>query len=106
MREIKFRVQTPDAKWHYYTLGDFACCTPMQPEYKSDTWCQYTGLKDRNGVEIYEGDVVRIWNGNKATITHDGFQFCVGKSMRKMEKIEAQSVTVLGNIYENPELIE
>lgn len=114
MRDIKFRAWHKQAKEMLFvgdkngTTHPLDCCayavSPNQGKYIE--LMQYTGLKDKNGKEIFEGDVVKVWNGNKTTIKHDGFQFCVGKSMRKMEYFEASYMTVLWNVYENPELME
>ena len=71
---------------------------------------QYTGLHDKNGKEIYEGDiVVDSWKHVKGKVEwHDKKpKFCihVGRSRIDLEW-QTSLVEIIGNIYENPEMIQ
>jgi len=67
---------------------------------------QYTGLKDRNGKEIYEGDVIQDgWNKNTfGVVTFEEGGFRLGFGYAETVGIQSEVAEVIGNIYENPEL--
>lgn len=125
MREIKFRAWDKELKnWADYAIAydRLSFLDENTGWWKTDkegerfTLCQYTGLKDKNDREIYEGDIVRAvvfskWIGvAKYSDKNQAFVFeCIDKNYRGnivfMSQFD-QGFKILGNIYENPEMLE
>lgn len=84
-------------------------------EYKDATdkveLMQYTGLHDKNGKEIYEGDIVKIKyrdeNIGKVIYEHNGFSIDVTNMNKNYGRVSFVNnfMEVIGNIYDNPELL-
>jgi uncharacterized phage protein (TIGR01671 family) len=136
MREIKFRGRKSNGEWVYgyyvgkdtiiqfgnvnFDLGfiDTSPCYEVIP----DTIGQFTGLHDKNGKEIYEGDIVK-WTMTQMGVTEDGgyeeydsdeigvIEWCkdalyVGEYCAVGFSYESEDYAeVIGNIHDNPELL-
>ena len=140
MRNIKFRGKTGTTegkKWVYGYLYKIKSFFSEDYQYfiknehlqetsvDEETIGQYTGLKDKNGKEIYEGDIIEfsydMFVGNFDTFVAKGkvvfeegaFYVEVFENERTTKdeayllySINLDTIEVIGNIYDNPELLE
>ena len=104
-----------DGKWYISNKAG----SPFAYEVRPDTICQCTGLKDKNGNLIWENDVVGFWD-TYSTENGQAEMDCIGKVVWDDETISFQvtnrlssesyevldECSVIGNIFDNPELLE
>ena len=136
MREILFRGKRIDnGEWikGFHTIGKFAGKEYYAIERKEpsayydnenaiqpydvipETIGQYTGLTDKNGTKIFEGDIVKIhydsaiWGNNREVVFEEGQWFFKDNAKTQKSYIGAWGnsvVEVIGNIHDNPELLK
>lgn len=115
-RPIKFRawdfesksmqyddIYPKDMAWPYDWEASLNVCLQLCDEaYKL---MQYTGLKDKNGVEIYEGDIVRRSTGYIFEMKLDTFSLGGAGYSSAYGYSHLEDDEVIGNVYENPDLL-
>ncbi len=121
MREIKFRIwdkrdeesvmSYDDGHFYVTAIGEVHCVNDDISIHKDVVLMQYTEFKDVDGKEIYEGDILRIYDeeDNEDFSWVDDVSFLCGGFFSGDEDLVGNihfRARVIGNIYENPELIQ
>ena len=118
MREIKFRGKISKllrngGRWIFWGINGTDMIDSVDPE----TIGQLTGLTDKNGVEIYDGDIVNAWDWgqppnklicvSKVYWDSDDKGWGLSPDPADGDRYDLfRNIEVIGNIYETPELIE
>lgn len=118
MREILFRGKSKDTEeWIYGDLLQYADTAQIWKQTEDGKWncivdpstvCQYTGLTEKNGRKIFEGDIVKDGNIYGAVVFDSHYaQFMIDDVYDGHQEYSDwwHEVEVIGNIFDNPELI-
>lgn len=122
MRKIKYKVWNEELEEMYTIskekyLGSTGIVDPYVGHEKA-VWLQFTGLTDVNNREIYEGDILRLLNSEVlCEVVYEAPSFCrrwINPKVSSLRGVEMESMAhntyityeVIGNVFENPELLK
>lgn len=111
-REIKFRAYQDNQMLIQAGAGNYSLMRFIGFLYEDTPIMQYTGLKDKNGKEIYEGDIVTCIDNPTDIFSVIGKvyfkkgRWMIACSMIPLGDYGESWTEVVGNIHENPELLK
>ena len=111
-REIKFRAWQEDFKsWAYFSLGHLVSGDTADVAEQCINWGQYTGLRDVKHSEVYESDILKGQSGIIYIVVWDDGGFILKDTLGSVTSlmnwyVDLNDLEVIGNIYENPELLK
>jgi len=119
-REIKFKLWLTEPKKMTYAHDIFEIIHLGVDSYDGVVPLQFTGFHDKNGAELHEGDIIETKYDDKIEESGFGYvrneiRFCegafcwIGETSGKPERLEGfdcKNSVVVGNIYENSELLK
>ena len=129
MRIIKFRGMSIGGFWSYglpciitkgRDIGSYisnSCGVPMAFNIRPETLTQFTGLYDKNGKEVFEGDIVKYyqpygktWHCHIVKWDKEWASFGLFELnndwCKESDWVKIQDIEIIGNIYQNPELLK
>lgn len=109
IREIKFRGKVA-GQWKYVTPDNQYLWAKFWAVVDRETVGEYIGLSDKAGIKIYEGDIVRV-NGGEGDLEFISQVIFERASFRIAAAYDQgfphkEDVEIIGNIYDNPELLK
>ena len=117
MREIIFRGKRVDNnEWYYgYLLQPDIISNVVSGQLQyadlfvdENTVGQYTGLKDKNGTKIFDGDIMQLCNGTYPCRVYwdgKGWAWLMNGKRREID-LTREKMQIIGNIHDNPELLK
>jgi len=115
-REIKFRAWQDNQMLHQAGFGNYAIARFIGFLYEDAPLMQFAEKKDKNGIEIYEGDVFILpvsstldeyRHDETLTVVFKNSCFCLENERRSilLSGVQSDSLSLVGNIYQEPELV-
>lgn len=106
MKNIKFRAWHNQIKEMFLDFPNMNVFFWIEQDHQDMEIMQFTGLCDKNGKEIYEGDILKDYDNEQiAVVSFEDGSFIATYENISTTIFEWSGEEIIGNIYENPELL-